>query len=62
MKDFVQSVEVGVPQQRRVEIKSPKVWLRNEVSRVGLAEFLSTYIMMVRIQTLKGILSMLTQC
>lgn len=48
MKDLMQSVELGVSQRSQVEIKRPKVWLRSELSRVGLAEFLSTYVMMVR--------------
>ncbi|XP_015235357.1 PREDICTED: aquaporin-7-like [Cyprinodon variegatus] len=46
MKDLMQSVELGVSQRSQVEIKRPKVWLRSELSRVGLAEFLSTYVMM----------------
>ncbi|KAF7208289.1 aquaporin-7 isoform X1 [Nothobranchius furzeri] len=47
MKDLVRSVEQGVSHRRRVDITRPKVWLKNELSRVGLAEFLCTYVMMV---------------
>ncbi|MEQ2244633.1 hypothetical protein ILYODFUR_019302 [Ilyodon furcidens] len=47
MKDLVQSVELGVAQRSGVEKKRPTILLRSELSRVGLAEFLSTYVMMV---------------
>lgn len=40
--------EHEVSLQRRVDVTRPRVWLRNELSRVGLAEFLCTYVMMVR--------------
>ncbi|KAM4740907.1 aquaporin-7 [Anableps anableps] len=46
MKNAMQSVELGVSQRSRVGLNRPKVWLRSELSRVGLAEFLSTYVMM----------------
>ncbi|XP_043978779.1 aquaporin-7 [Gambusia affinis] len=39
------SVEVEVSIQGKVEVRRPKILL-NELSRVGLAEFLATYIMM----------------
>ncbi|XP_054883429.1 aquaporin-7 isoform X2 [Poeciliopsis prolifica] len=39
------SVELEVAMQGKMEIGRPKTWL-NEFSRVGVAEFLSTYIMM----------------
>lgn len=48
MRDFVQSVELGVSQQKGVTVTQPKVWLKNELVRVGLAESLCTYVMMVR--------------
>ncbi|XP_029288602.1 aquaporin-7 isoform X3 [Cottoperca gobio] len=43
MKDVGQLVELGGSQRK----KRPKVWLRNESVRVGLAETLCTYVMMV---------------
>ncbi|XP_072238715.1 aquaporin-7 [Leuresthes tenuis] len=46
MKDIVQSVELGVSKRRGVHVSRPKVWLRNEFVRVGLAEALCTYVMM----------------
>ncbi|XP_028262036.1 aquaporin-7 [Parambassis ranga] len=46
MKDLVQSVELGVSQRRGGAATRPKVWLKNELVRVGLAEFLCTYVMM----------------
>ncbi|KAM6927704.1 aquaporin-7 [Xenentodon cancila] len=46
MKDLVQSVELGVPQQRGLELTRPRVWLQNDLVRVGLAETLCTYVMM----------------
>ncbi|XP_041836550.1 aquaporin-7 [Melanotaenia boesemani] len=46
MKDFVQTVELGVSRRKGTDVTRPKVWLRNEFVRVGLAEFLSTYVMM----------------
>nr|XP_020448276.1 aquaporin-7-like isoform X2 [Monopterus albus] len=45
--DSVQSVELEVPQKKGVNITKPRVWLKNEVVRVGLAESLCTYVMMV---------------
>uniref|UniRef100_A0A8C4DA90 Aquaporin 7 n=1 Tax=Dicentrarchus labrax TaxID=13489 RepID=A0A8C4DA90_DICLA len=47
MKDLMQSVELGVSQRKGVNVTGPKVWLKNEVVRVGLAESLCTYVMMV---------------
>ncbi|XP_013872484.1 aquaporin-7 isoform X2 [Austrofundulus limnaeus] len=38
--------EQGVSQRKTVDVTRPKVWLRNELLRVGLAEFLCTYVMM----------------
>ncbi|XP_037535122.1 aquaporin-7 [Nematolebias whitei] len=38
--------EHEVSLQRRADVTRPRVWLRNELSRVGLAEFLCTYVMM----------------
>lgn len=46
MKDLVQSVELGVSQRKGVNLTRPKVWLKNELVRVGLAEVLCTYVMM----------------
>ncbi|KAM9408754.1 aquaporin-7 [Pholidichthys leucotaenia] len=46
MKDLVQSVEIRATQRRGVTVTRPKVWLKNEFVRVGLAESLSTYVMM----------------
>lgn len=46
MKDLVQPVEAGVSQRRGGNLTRPKVWLKNELIRVGLAECLSTYVMM----------------
>ncbi len=48
MKDLVESVELGVSQRKGVHLTRPKVWLKNELVRVGLAESLCTYVMMVR--------------
>ena len=47
MKDLVQSIELGVSHQRG-GVTRPRAWLQNEVVRVGLAELLCTYVMMVR--------------
>ncbi|KAM3621722.1 uncharacterized protein V6R79_015128 [Siganus canaliculatus] len=46
MKDLVQSMEMGVSQRKGVNVTRPKVWLKNEYVRVGLAETLCTYVMM----------------
>lgn len=46
MKDLVQSVELGVSRQRGVNVTRPKLRLKNEFIRVGLAEFLCTFVMM----------------
>uniref|UniRef100_A0A3P8PKX7 Aquaporin 7 n=1 Tax=Astatotilapia calliptera TaxID=8154 RepID=A0A3P8PKX7_ASTCA len=46
MKDLVQSVKPRVFQQRGGKVTRSKVWLKNELIRVGLAESLSTYVMM----------------
>ncbi|KAG8007480.1 Aquaporin-7 [Nibea albiflora] len=46
MKDLVQSVELGVSQRKGVNVTRPRVWLKNEFVRVGLAESLCTYVMM----------------
>lgn len=50
MKDLAKSVKPGVFQQRGGKVTRSKVWLKNELIRAGLAESLSTYVMMVRIQ------------
>lgn len=47
MKDLVESVELGVSKRKGVHGTRPKVWLRNELLRIGLAELLCTYVMMV---------------
>nr|XP_046240370.1 aquaporin-7 [Scatophagus argus] len=47
MKDLVESVELGVPPGKGVNATRPKVCLKNELIRVGLAESLCTYVMMV---------------
>uniref|UniRef100_A0A8D3AB17 Aquaporin 7 n=1 Tax=Scophthalmus maximus TaxID=52904 RepID=A0A8D3AB17_SCOMX len=47
MKDLVNSVELGVSQRKGERVTRPKVWLKNEFVRVGLAEYLCTYVMMV---------------
>ncbi|KAI3370327.1 hypothetical protein L3Q82_025096 [Scortum barcoo] len=46
-EDLVESVELGVTQRKGVHVTRPKVWLKNELVRVGLAESLCTYVMMV---------------
>lgn len=48
MKDLVETVELGVSQRKGAVGTRPRVWLRNELVRVGLAESLCTYVMMVR--------------
>ncbi|XP_061583798.1 aquaporin-7 [Cololabis saira] len=45
MKDLP-SVERGVSQQKRLDVTRPRVWLQNDLVRVGLAETLCTYVMM----------------
>lgn len=55
MKDLAPSVELGVSQRRGVNATAPKVWLKNELVRVGLAESLCTYVMMVREASLQKI-------
>ncbi|KAM4613678.1 aquaporin-7 [Polymixia lowei] len=42
-----QSLELGEPRQRRGCLARSKLWLKNELFRVGLAETLCTYVMMV---------------
>ncbi|XP_029006757.1 aquaporin-7 [Betta splendens] len=44
MKDLA---ELGASQQKGVKVARPKVWLKSEAVRVGLAESLCTYVMMV---------------
>lgn len=44
----MQSVELGVSQRKGAKVTRPRVWLQNEAVRVGLAETLCTYVMMVR--------------
>lgn len=48
MKDVAESMELGVSQQRGASGSRSRAWLQNECVRVGLAETLCTYIMMVR--------------
>lgn len=48
MKDLVESVELGVTQRKGVSGTRPRVWFKREFFRVGLAETLCTYVMMVR--------------
>lgn len=48
MKDLVESVELGVSKRRGVGGTRPRSCLRNELLRIGLAELLCTYVMMVR--------------
>ncbi|XP_076027118.1 aquaporin-7 [Genypterus blacodes] len=43
---MVQSLDLGVSQQKGVTMPRARRWLRNELLRVGLAETLCTYIMM----------------
>lgn len=48
MKDTAESMDLGVSQQRSAAGSRTWAWLQNEFVRVGLAETLCTYIMMVR--------------
>lgn len=48
MKDTADSTDLGVSQQRSAAGSRTRAWLHNEFVRVGLAETLCTYIMMVR--------------
>lgn len=48
MKDLVESVELGVSNRKGVGRIRPKSFFRNELLRIGLAELLCTYVMMVR--------------
>ena len=48
MKDSVESVEPRADQQERGHRSGPMTCLRSRFIRVGLAEALCTYIMMVR--------------
>lgn len=57
MKDLVNSVELGVSQRKGERVTRPKVWLKNEFVRVGLAEYLCTYVMMVREFIMKDVWS-----
>lgn len=45
---MAESLELGVSRQRGATVSRTKAWLQNEFVRVGLAETLCTYIMMVR--------------
>ncbi|KAM7401789.1 hypothetical protein PAMP_017068 [Pampus punctatissimus] len=47
MKDLGQSVDLGVSRPKGVNVIRSKVWIKNELVRVGLAESLCTYVMMV---------------
>lgn len=44
MKDLV---DLGVSGRKGVDVTRPKVWIKSELVRVGLAELLCTYVMMV---------------
>uniref|UniRef100_A0A3P9KGT7 Aquaporin 7 n=1 Tax=Oryzias latipes TaxID=8090 RepID=A0A3P9KGT7_ORYLA len=46
MKDLVPSVKIGVSELKGQVGTQPRVWIKNEAARVGLAETLSTYVMM----------------
>lgn len=46
MKDPAQSVQQGVSQRRAASTARPRVWLKNECVRLGLAETLCTFVMM----------------
>lgn len=46
MKDLVQSIDIGTSQPKAVTVTRPRVWIKNEFVRVGLAESLCTYVMM----------------
>ncbi|XP_029990298.1 aquaporin-7 [Sphaeramia orbicularis] len=46
MKDLVQSIDLGASQRKAVTVTRPRVWIKNEFVRVGLAESLCTYVMM----------------
>lgn len=48
MKDLVESVELGVTKRKGVGGTRPRSCFRNELFRIGLAELLCTYVMMVR--------------
>lgn len=48
MKDTAESMDLAVSQQRSAAGSRTRAWLQNEFVRVGLAETLCTYIMMVR--------------
>uniref|UniRef100_A0A8C7X3G9 Aquaporin 7 n=1 Tax=Oryzias sinensis TaxID=183150 RepID=A0A8C7X3G9_9TELE len=46
MKDLVPSAKIGVSELKGQVGTQPRVWIKNEAARVGLAETLSTYVMM----------------
>lgn len=47
MKDLVQSIDLGASQRKGISIVTrPRVWIKSELIRVGLAETLSTFVMM----------------
>lgn len=50
MKDLA---EAGVSLRKGGKVTRPKVWIKSELVRVGLAECLCTYVMMVRKSSLK---------
>lgn len=48
MKDLVTSAKTEVSEQKGQDVTQRRVWIKSEAARVGLAETLSTYVMMVR--------------
>ncbi|RVE72996.1 hypothetical protein OJAV_G00044120 [Oryzias javanicus] len=46
MKDLVPSAKTEVSERKGQDGTQPRVWIKNEAARVGLAETLSTYVMM----------------
>ncbi|KAF6731805.1 putative aquaporin-7-like protein 3 [Oryzias melastigma] len=46
MKDLVTSAKTEVSEQKGQDGTQRRVWIKNEAARVGLAETLSTYVMM----------------
>lgn len=47
-KDLGELVELGVSKKKAVGRTRPRSFFRNELFRIGLAELLCTYVMMVR--------------
>lgn len=55
MKDRAAPLELGLSRQREAAGSRTRSWLQNELVRVGLAETLCTYIMMVRAHMTAGV-------